>query len=145
LALFGLIGAFDLAKSSALEYVAAHSLQTGLFTVYLTTAHYFLKIVVSSAGFPFVVAWVYLFKYHASWVNTLRVSASEFLPSVTIQMNYLPDTELEWLTHPERLPILARQRYTHLGAWMDSPTGHKAMLVICLLVVFICLVAGALL
>lgn len=95
---FGVVMAFDISKDFAELTLGGQGLET-----YLLTFLYFGMIFISLGSYPFLATLVYLLVYHKEWVNTTRIKASEFLPCGSIQVNYVKQKELEYLTHIERV------------------------------------------
>lgn len=102
LGLVGIILAYDTAKTYAVDL---HGIGASAIDIYLTTGMQFGLIIVACSGAPFIVAVIYLLRYHSIWVNNVRIKASEFLPSCTLEVAYVGENELEYLTHADKLEV----------------------------------------
>jgi hypothetical protein len=98
LGFFGIILAFNTANNFASDYYADSP-----EVIYLWTFIYFLFIFIGCSIWPFLCGLIYFLFFHKEWVNRIRIKASEFLPCASMQVNYAPANELEYLTHPEKL------------------------------------------
>lgn len=100
--------------------VAAQADGIDMMQVLIQTGYQFAMILLSGAALPFLVALVYLAKFHGVYVNNIRIKASEFIPSATIRIIYAPANELTVLTHPEKLKEIKKD-------FLDT-TGGKVLL-----------------
>jgi len=97
LGFFGIVLAFDVCKTYAIE----QSL-TGP-SVYIVAFSQMALLILASAGPAFLVSSLYVIYIHEVWVNNVRIKASAYIPSCTFRVHYAPASELEFLTHPEKL------------------------------------------
>jgi hypothetical protein len=100
--------------------VAAQADGIDMMQVLIQTGYQFAMILLSGAALPFLVALIYLAKFHGVYVNNIRIKASEFIPSATIRIIYAPANELTVLTHPEKLKEIKKD-------FLDT-TGGKVLL-----------------
>jgi hypothetical protein len=122
LGFFGIVLAFNTANNFAQGVYTTE----GSLVIYTWTIIYFLMILIYCAAFPYLTAFAYLLYFHKEWVNTTRIKASEFLPCATTQVNYVDASELEYLTHPEKLADFDKPDLS------DKPAGKA--IIICLMI-----------
>lgn len=113
-----------MASNSALTFDQAKILASAagldMAQVLIRTLYQFAMIILSSSAMPFLVALVYLSKFHGQYVNNIRIKASDFIPSATMRIVYAPANELTVLTHPEKLTEIKKD-------FLDT-TGGKVLL-----------------
>jgi len=126
LGLVGIILAYDTAKTYAIDL---HGVGASAIDLYLTTGMQFGLIVIACSGAPFIVAVIYLLRYHSIWVNNVRIKASGFLPSCTLEVAYVGEDELDHLTHTDKLEV-SKDR---LVRFLSTKKG-KIMLLVLLIV-----------
>ena len=135
LGLVGIILAYDTAKTYAVDF---HGIGASAIDIYLTTGMQFGLIIVACSGAPFIVAVIYLLRYHSIWVNNVRIKASEFLPSCTLEVAYVGEEELEYLTHTDKLEVSTDR----LVRFLRTKTGKVMLMVLLILGMAACFFMG---
>jgi hypothetical protein len=133
LGFFGIVLAYDTASQWAQQ--AGYD---GL-DLYIQTFVQFGLILFACSAAPFIVAVIYLIKYHEIWVNNIRIKASAFLPCGTMEIRTVPPSELENLTHPEKLK---ENNSDKLLNFLKTPTGTAVLIVALILGVLGCFFMG---
>lgn len=135
LGFFGIILAYDTAKGYANDI---HGIDASMTAIYTTTFVQFGLILFACAGAPFIVAVIYLLWYHEIWVNNVRIKASDFLPSATVEVVTVPPNELELLTHPEKL----RENQDKIVKFFSTVSGKILLVILLLIGIAVCFFMG---
>ncbi len=126
LGFIGIIFAYDVANGYAVE---VHGPDAAALTIYATTFETFFLIFLACAGAPFLVATIYLLKYHEVWVNNIRIKASQFLPVGTMEVSRVENENLHWLGQEGEVKMVTDR----LVCFLKTPKGKIVLIALLLL------------